>query len=51
MVDLLSLEKPEDIKYVGELLQEFQTKTGSNIAAKLLNEWPGSARHFTKVSS
>jgi glutamate synthase (NADPH/NADH) len=49
MVELLPLELPEDIKLVEDLLKEFQAKTGSNIASTILSEWPGSARHFTKV--
>lgn len=49
MVELLPLELPEDIKLVGELLKEFQAKTGSTISATILSEWPGTARHFTKV--
>lgn len=49
MVELLPLEQPDDLKLVKELLEEFQAKTGSEIAARLLGDWPASARHFTKV--
>jgi glutamate synthase domain-containing protein 3 len=50
MVELLPLETDEDIEDVGNLLKEFQAKTGSTIAAEILADWPGSARKFTKVS-
>ncbi|ODN06304.1 Glutamate synthase [NADH], amyloplastic [Orchesella cincta] len=49
MVELLPLELPEDLKLVKELLEEFQTKTGSEIAGRLLQDWPSGARHFVKV--
>lgn len=49
MVELLPLELTEDITLVGDLLKEFQAKTGSTIAGRILAEWPGSARRFVKV--
>jgi len=51
MVELLPLEIEEDIQEVGDLLREFQTKTGSSIAGEILAEWPGSARKFVKVKT
>ncbi|KAF4516910.1 hypothetical protein B566_EDAN007998 [Ephemera danica] len=49
MVELLTLEKPEDLKTVADLLKEFQVKTGSLIAAELLVQWPTPAARFVKV--
>lgn len=49
MVELVALDRPDDMKLVKELLEEFKTKTGSEIAGKLLGDWPASARHFAKV--
>lgn len=50
MVELLPLEKKEDLDHVAELLKEFQQKTGSKIAQDLLAEWPKPASKFIKVS-
>lgn len=46
-VDPVVLE--EDIKLLGDLLQEFKDKTGSEVAAMMLQEWPASASKFVKV--
>lgn len=49
MVELLPLEKKEDLDYVLSLLKEFHEKTGSVIAKGLIEEWPKPASKFTKV--
>ncbi|XP_015120846.1 glutamate synthase [NADH], amyloplastic isoform X2 [Diachasma alloeum] len=49
MVELLPLNKPEDIKYVKKLLEEFVEKTGSLIAEDLLVTWPEPTTRFVKV--
>ena len=49
MVELLPLDKNNDIAYVKELLMEFQQKTGSILAAELLETWPEPVRRFIKV--
>lgn len=49
MVELLPLDRPEDLNYVQTLLEEFVQKTESVIASKLLESWPHSASKFIKV--
>lgn len=49
MVELLPLDRPEDLNYVQALLEEFVQKTESVIASKLLDSWPHSASKFIKV--
>ncbi|XP_053987028.1 uncharacterized protein LOC128880703 isoform X1 [Hylaeus volcanicus] len=49
MVELLPLNKPDDIAYVKCLLEEFVEKTGSLIALDLLSLWPESTTRFVKV--
>lgn len=49
MVELLPLEKKEDLDHVAQLLKEFQQKTGSKIAQDLLAQWPKPASQFIKV--
>lgn len=49
MVELLPLDQQEDIDYVKTLLQEFKEKTGSLIAAELLEKWPQPTSKFIKV--
>lgn len=49
MVELLPLSEPKDIDYVKDLLIEFKTKTGSVIAANLIENWPAAAEKFVKV--
>lgn len=48
-MELLPLKDESDLKYVRELLIEFKEKTGSIIAAELLNDWPASTSKFVKV--
>lgn len=50
MVELLPLNKPEDIAYVKVLLEEFVEKTGSLIAQDLLTLWPEPTTRFVKVA-
>lgn len=50
-VELLPLNKPEDIKCVKRLLEEFVEKTGSLIAQDLLKFWPEPTTRFVKVST
>ncbi|XP_076386960.1 uncharacterized protein LOC100882019 isoform X2 [Megachile rotundata] len=49
MVELLPLNKPEDIAFVKQLLEEFVEKTGSLIAESLLQLWPEPTTRFVKV--
>lgn len=49
MVDLLPLKDEADLQYVHSLLVEFQEKTGSIIAAELMENWPASTAQFVKV--
>ncbi|XP_018496829.1 glutamate synthase 1 [NADH], chloroplastic [Galendromus occidentalis] len=49
MCDLLPLESQEDLSLVKNLIEEFASKTGSNVAKGLLAEWPASAKKFLKV--
>ncbi|VVC88539.1 unnamed protein product [Leptidea sinapis] len=49
MVELLPLEKKDDLDQVQQLLQEFDQYTGSVIAKELLESWPEPAKKFVKV--
>lgn len=49
MVELLPLEKEDDLEFVENLLRQFHDKTGSQVAANLLTDWPAQASQFTKV--
>lgn len=49
MVELLPLNKQEDIAYVKKLLEEFVEKTGSLVAQDLLMLWPEPTTRFVKV--
>ena len=49
MVDLVPVETEEDLSFLKTTLTEFVQETESAVAAKLLEEWPLSARYFTKV--
>lgn len=48
-VELLALDRQEDLDYVKSLLEEFVLKTESVISTKLLDSWPHSASKFIKV--
>ncbi|CAK1604543.1 unnamed protein product [Parnassius mnemosyne] len=49
MVELLPLEKEDDLNVVKQLLEEFVEYTGSIIAKDLLQTWPEPAKMFIKV--
>nr|XP_034824932.1 glutamate synthase [NADH], amyloplastic isoform X1 [Maniola hyperantus] len=49
MVELLPLEKQQDLEEVQKLLEEFVEYTGSIIAKSLLETWPEPAKMFVKV--
>ncbi|XP_018022904.1 glutamate synthase [NADH] isoform X2 [Hyalella azteca] len=49
MVELLPLEKEEDLAYVANLLKLFVEKTGSIVAEDILSDWPAKASNFVKV--
>lgn len=48
-VALESLELPEDLTFVQELLEEFQHKTGSRLARSILDNWQEEKLNFVKV--
>ena len=48
-VDLDPVVLDEDIKLLNGLLQEFKYKTGSEVAGRMLDDWPASASKFVKV--
>ena len=49
MVDLLSVEKSEDLEFLRATLEDYASATGSEVAARLMAEWPASAAGFVKV--
>lgn len=49
MVELLALEASEDLEFVEDLLRQFHDKTGSQVAAEILADWPAQASSFVKV--
>lgn len=49
MVQLLALEKEDDVRVVGSLLEEFVKETDSEVAKELLESWPESCVRFVKV--
>jgi glutamate synthase (ferredoxin) len=49
MVDLEPLAEPEDIDLVRDLLIQHAGYTGSQVAARLLNDWEWAAGKFVKV--
>ena len=50
MVELLPLDQSEDLDFVEDILKRFNEKTGSEVASKILEDWPAKASSFTKVS-
>ena len=48
-VDLLPLEKEEDIKFMKETLDEFQRETGSEVASYILDNFEAMQTCFVKV--
>ena len=49
MVDLLPVEAEEDKNFLKSTLTEFVEETGSTVARKLLEDWPGSLTKMVKV--
>jgi glutamate synthase (NADPH/NADH) large chain len=49
--ELVDLEEPdvEDLELVRALVQRHLDETGSRVARRLLADWEGAARRFTKV--
>lgn len=43
------LEEQEDVTFVHDLLVEFQQKTGSKLARRLLDNWVEERKNFIKV--
>jgi len=48
-VDLESVTEEEDMTLLFDLLTEFKVKTGSEVAEKILSQWPASLTNFVKV--
>jgi glutamate synthase (NADPH/NADH) len=49
MVDLLPVENAGDLTFLQETLQDFAAATGSEVAGRLLADWPAAAAAFIKV--
>ena len=49
MVDLLPVESVPDLTFLEETLKDFAASTGSQVAARLLDNWPAAAGDFIKV--
>jgi glutamate synthase domain-containing protein 3 len=49
MVELDKLEEPEDLDLVRGLIERHLEYTGSQVAKRMLSEWPGIAAQFIKV--
>ena len=49
MVDLDPVDAEEDIAELRELIAEHQQKTGSTVAATVLDRWPAVLKQFVKV--
>ncbi|KXS20657.1 glutamate synthase [Gonapodya prolifera JEL478] len=49
MVDLVSLDDPEDVTFVKSLIKEHQDYTGSALAGRILANWDSYASKFVKV--
>ena len=49
MVDLLGVEKSEDLEFLRATLEDYAAATGSEVAARLMADWPASATGFVKV--
>lgn len=50
-VDLEMLSEQEDITLLHSLLTEYKEKTGSEVATRLLHNWPACVHQFVKVYS
>ena len=49
MVDLLSVEKDEDLTFLNKTISDFVAATGSEVGQEVLDKWPASAEKFVKV--
>jgi len=49
MVDLLPIEKSEDMDFILRTVEEFVMLTGSSVGQSIVANWPSSAKRFTKV--
>lgn len=49
LVELLPLELTTDVQLVKNLLKDFQEKTGSLVAQRILENWPEEQKRFVKV--
>jgi glutamate synthase (NADPH/NADH) len=49
MVDLLPVEKSDDLKFLKSVLEDFVACTESEVAQNILSAWPESATRFVKV--
>ena len=50
-VELLPLEKKEDLDFLHNLLAEFQNETGSTLAQFILDNWEAEQKEFVKVNT
>ena len=48
-VDILSVEREDDLTWLYDTLTDFKNRTGSTIAAGLLEDWPANAIQLVKV--
>ncbi|KAI0227557.1 Glutamate synthase [NADH], amyloplastic [Lamellibrachia satsuma] len=48
-VEVLPVDGADDLNWLRDILLEFVTKTGSELAQLLLDDWPASAKLFVKV--
>ena len=48
-VEVLPVDGAYDLNWLRDILLEFVTKTGSELAQHLLDDWPASAKLFVKV--
>ena len=49
MVELVPLSSNDDCNFVKDLLQDFVTETGSEVAKSLLGNWQSAKEQFVKV--
>ena len=49
MVDLLGVEKEDDINFLKSTIEDFVASTGSEVGAHLLDDWTEAVKQFVKV--
>jgi len=49
MVDLLPVEKSDDLVFLKTTIEQFVEATGSEVGSRLLSNWPASAKQLVKV--